>query len=197
MRQSRGNSNNSFRNPNNLPTKVCVVCNRPFTWRKKWEGCWDEVTTCSKRCNGERKKSNRVARGAAMSAGDADFLDTTSGVAVLDLSDDSISDGETSATGAVDEAKAARKAARKAAKAERRAKREGSVPGAGQKACDMCDRQVDLLVRCQVDTRKEWTMVCGRCWKTPEVAGGVVDGDGSNPNYRYGGLWKNLHRAGK
>ncbi len=20
----------------NLPTKVCVVCNRPFTWRKKW-----------------------------------------------------------------------------------------------------------------------------------------------------------------
>jgi hypothetical protein len=26
----------------NLPTKVCVVCDRPFTWRKKWERCWDE-----------------------------------------------------------------------------------------------------------------------------------------------------------
>jgi hypothetical protein len=39
----------------NLPTKVCVVCNRPFTWRKKWERCWDEVTTCSKKCNGERR----------------------------------------------------------------------------------------------------------------------------------------------
>ena len=21
----------------NLPSKMCVVCNRPFTWRKKWE----------------------------------------------------------------------------------------------------------------------------------------------------------------
>ena len=21
----------------NLPSKICVVCNRPFTWRKKWE----------------------------------------------------------------------------------------------------------------------------------------------------------------
>ncbi|MGC6415348.1 MAG: DUF2256 domain-containing protein, partial [Bacteroidia bacterium] len=20
-----------------LPTKICVVCDRPFTWRKKWE----------------------------------------------------------------------------------------------------------------------------------------------------------------
>jgi len=47
----------------NLPSKVCVVCNRPFTWRKKWEKVWDEVTTCSKSCNKERKsikqKQNR------------------------------------------------------------------------------------------------------------------------------------------
>ena len=40
----------------NLPTKVCVVCQRPFTWRKKWERCWDEVTCCSKRCNAERRR---------------------------------------------------------------------------------------------------------------------------------------------
>jgi hypothetical protein len=39
----------------NLPEKVCVVCGRPFTWRKKWERSWDEVTTCSKRCNSERR----------------------------------------------------------------------------------------------------------------------------------------------
>jgi hypothetical protein len=39
----------------NLPTKTCVVCNRPFTWRKKWERCWDEVTTCSKGCNARRR----------------------------------------------------------------------------------------------------------------------------------------------
>ena len=40
----------------NLPTKACVVCQRPFTWRKKWERCWDEVTCCSKRCNTERRR---------------------------------------------------------------------------------------------------------------------------------------------
>ncbi len=36
----------------NLPTKTCVVCLRPFTWRKVWERCWDEVQTCSDRCVG-------------------------------------------------------------------------------------------------------------------------------------------------
>lgn len=39
----------------NLPEKVCVVCDRPFTWRKKWERCWDEVTCCSKSCNAKRR----------------------------------------------------------------------------------------------------------------------------------------------
>lgn len=39
----------------NLPSKICVVCDRPFTWRKKWERCWDEVTTCSKACNSQRR----------------------------------------------------------------------------------------------------------------------------------------------
>eukprot|EP00977_Amphora_coffeiformis_P024939 scaffold17685_cov169-Amphora_coffeaeformis.AAC.3 len=38
-----------------LPTKVCVVCNRPFNWRKKWEKVWDQVTTCSKSCNHQRR----------------------------------------------------------------------------------------------------------------------------------------------
>jgi len=45
----------------NLPSKTCVVCNRPFTWRKKWERCWDEVTTCSKSCNRRRKEKARSA----------------------------------------------------------------------------------------------------------------------------------------
>lgn len=43
----------------NLPTKVCIVCNRPFTWRKKWERCWDEVTCCSKSCNSKRRGNNQ------------------------------------------------------------------------------------------------------------------------------------------
>lgn len=38
-------------------------------------------------------------------------------------------------------------------------------------------------------------MVCGKCWKT--VSGGVVDGDNDHPYYRYGGLWKNLHKQDK
>ena len=41
------------------PHQVCVVCNRPFTWRKKWERCWDEVTTCSKSCNAKRRAANK------------------------------------------------------------------------------------------------------------------------------------------
>ena len=141
------------------------------------------MTTCSKRCNTERKKANRIARGAANAEGDDAMMS------------DSSSD-EPSGGGDVDDAKAARKASKKAAKAARRAKREGTAGSdVGQKACDLCERKVDLLVRCQLSTSRDWSFVCGRCWKTPAVAGGVVDGDGANPNYRYGGLWKNLHRA--
>jgi hypothetical protein len=33
-----------------LPSKPCLVCGRPFTWRKKWEKVWDEVKFCSDRC---------------------------------------------------------------------------------------------------------------------------------------------------
>ncbi|MEN8965141.1 MAG: DUF2256 domain-containing protein [Polaribacter sp.] len=38
-----------------LPEKICVVCNRPFTWRKKWEKNWEEVKYCSKKCRGNKK----------------------------------------------------------------------------------------------------------------------------------------------
>jgi hypothetical protein len=30
------------------------VCQRPFTWRKKWADCWDEVKYCSDRCRRRR-----------------------------------------------------------------------------------------------------------------------------------------------
>lgn len=39
-----------------LPTKICPVCDRPFTWRKKWERDWENVTYCSEKC--KRNKSN-------------------------------------------------------------------------------------------------------------------------------------------
>lgn len=37
-----------------LPQKTCVVCGRPFTWRKKWEKVWEEVKYCSDRCKRSR-----------------------------------------------------------------------------------------------------------------------------------------------
>jgi hypothetical protein len=38
----------------NLPSKVCVVCQRPFVWRKKWSKVWDEVKYCSDACRAKR-----------------------------------------------------------------------------------------------------------------------------------------------
>ena len=34
----------------NLPSRICVVCKKKFSWRKKWENNWDNVKYCSKRC---------------------------------------------------------------------------------------------------------------------------------------------------
>ncbi|MFM7710514.1 MAG: DUF2256 domain-containing protein [Ferruginibacter sp.] len=38
--------------------KTCLVCNRPFAWRKKWKQVWEEVKYCSDRC---RKNKNKHA----------------------------------------------------------------------------------------------------------------------------------------
>ena len=38
-----------------LPEKMCPVCERPFTWRKKWEKNWESVRYCSERCRRNRK----------------------------------------------------------------------------------------------------------------------------------------------
>lgn len=40
-----------------LPQKTCPACQRPFTWRKKWESVWDEVVYCSKRCRQDGRRS--------------------------------------------------------------------------------------------------------------------------------------------
>lgn len=41
-----------------LPVKTCVVCLRPFTWRKKWEKVWDEVKYCSEKCRRHKNKTS-------------------------------------------------------------------------------------------------------------------------------------------
>ncbi|MCK0746251.1 DUF2256 domain-containing protein [Chromohalobacter nigrandesensis] len=38
-----------------LPTKICPVCQRPFTWRKKWTRDWENVVYCSARCRREKR----------------------------------------------------------------------------------------------------------------------------------------------
>ncbi|MGK7917581.1 MAG: DUF2256 domain-containing protein [Prochloraceae cyanobacterium] len=43
------------RSKSNLPSKICPVCELPFTWRKKWSDCWEDVKYCSQRCR--RRKS--------------------------------------------------------------------------------------------------------------------------------------------
>ncbi|WP_348773894.1 DUF2256 domain-containing protein [Flavobacterium sp. GSB-24] len=38
----------------NLPSKTCVVCQRTFAWRKKWEKVWEEVKYCSDKCRSSK-----------------------------------------------------------------------------------------------------------------------------------------------
>jgi hypothetical protein len=57
----------------------------------------------------------------------------------------------------VDDAKVRRKAEKKRKKAERRAQRQGTGdPTIGQKTCTICNKSVDLLIRCTYDASAEW-----------------------------------------
>ncbi|PFG58540.1 hypothetical protein ATG66_1092 [Vibrio sp. ES.051] len=33
-----------------LAMKICPVCQRPFSWRKKWARNWNDIVYCSERC---------------------------------------------------------------------------------------------------------------------------------------------------
>jgi hypothetical protein len=45
----------------NLPHKICLVCQRPFIWRKKWERNWSEVRYCSTACRSKRGTAKNTA----------------------------------------------------------------------------------------------------------------------------------------
>jgi hypothetical protein len=34
----------------NFPSKICLICGRPFCWRKKWAKVWEDVKYCSEKC---------------------------------------------------------------------------------------------------------------------------------------------------
>ncbi|HDS1681115.1 TPA: DUF2256 domain-containing protein [Pseudomonas putida] len=40
-----------------VPSKICPVCGLPFSWRKRWARCWDQVRYCSERCRRSSKRS--------------------------------------------------------------------------------------------------------------------------------------------
>ena len=47
-------------NKPHLPEKVCLACQRPFTWRKKWAAVWDDVRYCSDACRTGRRNAAKT-----------------------------------------------------------------------------------------------------------------------------------------
>ncbi|MBO47683.1 DUF2256 domain-containing protein [SAR86 cluster bacterium] len=43
----------------NLPTKICPICKKDFSWRKKWSRDWQNVIYCSERC---RRSKNELKK---------------------------------------------------------------------------------------------------------------------------------------
>jgi hypothetical protein len=37
--------------------KICKMCGRNITWRKKWEKNWDAITYCSDSCRRKRMRT--------------------------------------------------------------------------------------------------------------------------------------------
>ncbi|MDG1063700.1 MAG: DUF2256 domain-containing protein [Flavobacteriaceae bacterium] len=40
-----------------LEQKICPICQRPFSWRKKWAKNWDNVLYCSEKCRRHKSVS--------------------------------------------------------------------------------------------------------------------------------------------
>jgi len=57
--------------------KVCVVCGRPFQWRKKWKTVWAEVKYCSERCRGQRNRATPTTEKRWGAHSDGCYLGTT------------------------------------------------------------------------------------------------------------------------
>ena len=50
MAHSKSKHSQKMVKKGNLPSKICIVCEKPFNWRKKWAKDWDQVKYCSERC---------------------------------------------------------------------------------------------------------------------------------------------------
>ncbi len=49
-----------MRKKSDLPEKLCVVCGRPFVWRRKWAKVWEAVRYCSDACRARRSTGRHV-----------------------------------------------------------------------------------------------------------------------------------------
>ena len=52
-------------NKQSLPSKPCVACGRPMSWRKRWARSWDDVKFCSEACRKARAAVVPAAKGLA------------------------------------------------------------------------------------------------------------------------------------
>ncbi|MFN9805960.1 MAG: DUF2256 domain-containing protein [Betaproteobacteria bacterium] len=46
-----------------LPSKPCMACGRPMSWRKAWARTWEQVRYCSERCRRSRPATSHDAPG--------------------------------------------------------------------------------------------------------------------------------------
>ena len=51
-------------NKSQLPSKPCLVCGRPMSWRKAWAKNWDEVRYCSDACRARKGSAGDQGGGA-------------------------------------------------------------------------------------------------------------------------------------
>ncbi|HAL89597.1 MAG TPA: DUF2256 domain-containing protein [Erythrobacter sp.] len=52
-----------MRRMGDLPSKTCLTCGFPFTWRKKWARDWEGVKYCSDKCRRNKPSSSGEAAG--------------------------------------------------------------------------------------------------------------------------------------
>ena len=56
---------NDFKgNKSNLPSKPCLVCGRPMSWRKAWAKNWESVRYCSDACRAKKSTAPPISGSA-------------------------------------------------------------------------------------------------------------------------------------
>ena len=60
---AKGKGSGKMRRMGDLPSKTCLTCGFPFTWRKKWARDWDGVKYCSDKCRRNKSAEGSEAAG--------------------------------------------------------------------------------------------------------------------------------------